>query len=71
MSQVALSSIDSSIIDEISSSKNEPNWLKNYRRNSLEIYNKLPQEVSPLYNKYSDAKRMDPEQVALSTVFFK
>ncbi len=67
MSQVALSSINSSIIDEISSSKNEPNWLKDYRKNSLEVYNKLPQEVSPLYNKYSDAKRMDPEQVALSS----
>ncbi len=68
MSQLALSSIDLSIIDEISSSKNEPNWLKEYRKSSLEIYNELPQEVSPLYNKYSDAKRMDPKQVALSAI---
>ena len=49
MSQLALSSIDLSIIDEISSSKNEPNWLKEYRKNSLEIYNELPQELSLIH----------------------
>lgn len=66
MSQLALSTINSSHIDEISSSRNEPDWLKEYRKNSLTIYNDLPLEVSPLYNKYTDAKRMDPEQVSLS-----
>ena len=43
-----------------SSSKNEPDWLKEYRKNSLSIYEELPIETSPLYNKYTDAKRMDP-----------
>ena len=62
-----LSSIQSSLVEEISSSKNEPNWLKEYRKNSLSIYNELPAEVSPLYGKYTDAKRMDPSQVSLST----
>ena len=62
-----LSSIQSSLVEEISSSKNEPNWLKEYRKNSLNIYNELPAEVSPLYGKYTDAKRMDPSQVSLST----
>jgi len=66
MSQLALSSIDSSLIEEISSKKNEPNWLKEYRKNSLSIYHDLPAEVSPLYNKYTDARRMNPEQVSLS-----
>jgi Fe-S cluster assembly protein SufB/Fe-S cluster assembly protein SufD len=65
MSQT-LSTIDVGHIDEISSSKNEPDWLKQYRRNSLSIYDTLPIETSPLYNKYTDAKRMDPKQVALS-----
>ncbi len=32
---------------------------------SLLAYNKLPIETSPLYNKYTDAKRMDPDQVIL------
>jgi Fe-S cluster assembly protein SufB/Fe-S cluster assembly protein SufD len=66
MPQLALSTINSNHIDEISSSRNEPDWLKEYRKNSLSIYNDLPLEVSPLYNKYTDAKRMDPEQVSLS-----
>jgi len=66
MSQLALSSIDSSLIEEISSKRNEPNWLKEYRKNSLSIYHDLPAEVSPLYNKYTDARRMNPEQVSLS-----
>jgi len=66
MSQLALSTIDSSLIEEISSKKNEPNWLKEYRKNSLSVYHDLPAEVSPLYNKYTDARRMNPEQVSLS-----
>jgi Fe-S cluster assembly protein SufB/Fe-S cluster assembly protein SufD len=66
MQQLALSSIGNSLIDEISSSRNEPNWLKEYRNSALSIYQELPAEVSPLYNKYSDAKRMNPEQVSLS-----
>lgn len=66
MSQQALSSINTNHIDEISSSRNEPDWLKEYRKNSLTIYEGLPIETSPLYNKYTDAKKMDPEQVSLS-----
>jgi len=65
MSQT-LSTINTGHIDEISSSKNEPDWLKQYRRNSLSVYETLPIETSPLYNKYTDAKRMDPKQVSLS-----
>ena len=66
MSQETLSKLNVSHIDEISSSRNEPNWLKEYRQNSLSIYEKLPLELSPLYNKYTDAKKMDPQQVSLS-----
>ena len=65
MSQT-LSTLNLGHIDEISSSKNEPDWLKQYRKNSLSIYESLPIETSPLYNKYTDAKKMDPQQVSLS-----
>ena len=54
-------------IEEISSSRNEPDWLKEYRKNSLSIYETLPIETSPLYNKYTDAKKMDTEQVSFAT----
>ncbi len=67
MSQEILSKLNKSHIDEISSSRNEPDWLKNYRNDSLSIYESLPIEMSPLYNKYTDAKKMDPEKVSLST----
>ena len=67
MSQEILSKLNSSHIEEISSSANEPDWLKDYRNDSLSIYESLPIEMSPLYNKYTDAKRMDPEKVSLST----
>ncbi len=67
MSQETLSRINTSHIDEISSSGHEPEWLNDYRRNSLSLYNSLPLEMSPLYNKYTDAKKMDPDQVFLST----
>ena len=67
MSQEILSKLNSGHIDEISSSTNEPSWLKDYRKNSLSVYESLPIEMSPLYNKYTDAKKMDPEKVSLST----
>ncbi|MBM3910439.1 MAG: SufD family Fe-S cluster assembly protein [Thaumarchaeota archaeon] len=66
MQQLALSTLSSYHIDEISTSKNEPSWLKEYRKKSLSIYQGLPLETSPLYNKYTDAKKMDPEQVSLT-----
>ena len=66
MQQLALSTLSSYHIDEISTSKNEPSWLKEYRKKSLLIYHELPLETSPLYNKYTDAKKMDPEQVSLT-----
>lgn len=66
MASFVLSALDSSHIEEITSANNEPSWLKEYRKNSFSIYKELPSEVSPLYSKYSDANRMDPEQVALS-----
>ena len=67
MSQELLSKLDVSHIEEISSSRNEPDWLTEYRKTSLSVYHELPIEMSPLYNKYTDAKKMDPEKVSLST----
>jgi Fe-S cluster assembly protein SufB/Fe-S cluster assembly protein SufD len=66
MQTLALSTINPSHVDEISTSQNEPEWLKQFRKKSFSIYQELPPEVSPLYSKYTDAKRMDPSQVSLS-----
>lgn len=66
MSSFVLSKLGANHLDEISEANNEPVWLKEYRKNSFSIYEKLPPEVSPLYNKYSDANRMDASQVTFS-----
>jgi Fe-S cluster assembly protein SufB/Fe-S cluster assembly protein SufD len=66
MSSFVLSKLGSSHIEEISEANNDPVWLREYRKNAFAIFQQLPQEVSPLYNKYSDANKMDPEQITFS-----
>ncbi len=66
MSSFVLSKLGQNHIDEISDANNEPSWLKEYRKNSFAIYQQLPPEVSPLYNKYSDANKMNPDEVTFS-----
>ena len=67
MQKLALSTITPSHVDDISNLKNEPDWLKLFRKNSFAIYESLPPEVSPLYNKYTDAKKMNPSEVSLTS----
>lgn len=66
MSSLVLSKLGASHLDEISGVNNDPSWLKEYRKNSFLAYEQLPPEVSPLYNKYTDANKMDSTQVTLS-----
>jgi Fe-S cluster assembly protein SufB/Fe-S cluster assembly protein SufD len=66
MSSFVLSKLGSSHIEEISEANNDPAWLREYRKNAFATFQQLPQEVSPLYNKYSDANKMDPEQITFS-----
>ena len=66
MSSFVLSKLGPASIEEISAANNEPSWLNEYRKNSFSIYQELPPEVSPLYNKYSDANRMNPDEVTFS-----
>jgi Fe-S cluster assembly protein SufB/Fe-S cluster assembly protein SufD len=66
MSSFVLSKLGSNHVEEISEVNNDPEWLKDYRKNSFLIYEQIPPEVSPLYNKYSDANRMDSSQIIFS-----
>lgn len=66
MSSFVLSKLDAGHIEEISEVNNDPVWLREYRKNAFAMFQQLPQEVSPLYNKYSDANKMDPEQITFS-----
>src|SRR5574337_904495 len=66
MSSFVLSKLGANHIDEISEANNDPSWLREYRKNSFATYGQLPLEVSPLYNKYTDANKMDSSQVTFS-----
>lgn len=66
MSSFILSKLGANHVEEISEANNDPAWLKDYRKNSFSLYQQLPQEVSPLYNKYTDANKMDVEQITFS-----
>src|SRR5574337_620841 len=66
MSSFVLSKLDSNQIEEISEANNDPAWLREYRKNAFIIFQQLPPEVSPLYNKYTDANKMDVEQITFS-----
>src|SRR5574338_1025047 len=66
MSSFVLSKLGANHVEEISDANNDPLWLKDYRKNAFSLYQQLPQEVSPLYNKYSDANKMDTEQITFS-----
>src|SRR2546426_12705644 len=66
MSSFVLSKLGPNHVDEISETNNDPSWLKVYRKNSFSIYQQLRPEVSPLYNKYTDANKMDTDQQTFS-----
>lgn len=66
MTSQILSKLNRAMVQEISSSKNEPDWLGKYRMDSLSVYDGMPVETSPLYTKYTDAQKMDLHQVSLA-----
>lgn len=62
-----LSLLDTNHVEAISEMAGEPDWLRRYRLDSLSVYGGLPIETSPLYGKYTDAAKMDPETISIST----
>lgn len=52
-----------SVIDEVSAK--DPAWLAEDRKKAIAKYLSLPNEVSPLYAKYTDANRIKPQGVHL------
>lgn len=62
----SLSLLDSQHIKSISALTNEPQWLREYRHDSLVTYDSMPLETSPLYNKYTDASKMNPQSISVS-----
>ncbi|MEO9362906.1 MAG: SufD family Fe-S cluster assembly protein [Nitrososphaera sp.] len=59
-----LANVNASSIDEVSAK--DPAWLAGDRKKAIAKYLSLPNEVSPLYSKYSDANRIKPQGVHLN-----
>ena len=62
---VALLGINNEYVNSITKEKEEPSWLREMREQAFSKYSSLPSEVSPLYKKYSDVNRLQPENVYL------
>lgn len=43
----------------------EPDWMRQMREQNFTKYQSLPNEISPLYSKYSDANRLYPDRIKL------
>jgi FeS assembly protein SufD len=63
---VTLLGINNEYVNSITQEKEEPPWLREMREQAFSKYSSLPPEVSPLYKKYSDVNRLQPENVYLA-----
>jgi Fe-S cluster assembly scaffold protein SufB len=62
---ITLSTITDNYIESIIEESNDPLWLAALRNKAFSHYSSLPSEVSPLYTKYSDVNRIQPERIYL------
>jgi FeS assembly protein SufD len=60
---ITLSSLTNRDIDSLSA--HDPSWLAHMRKQAFSHYQSLPSEVSPLYSKYSDVNKINPESIYL------
>lgn len=63
----SLSSLSIDDVRTLSTVNNEPGWMTKMREQHFLSYQSLPHEISPLYSKYSDANRLFPDRVKIST----
>ena len=68
MSELTVTRTSEQSIRSISESRHEPAWLQEFRVKSLNLYQKLPPELSPLYTKYVDLAGLDFESIRLEPV---
>lgn len=68
---ISLSRLDTNYIGHVSQENSEPKWMSEIRRNAYSKYDTLPLEVSPLYAKYSDANRLEPDHVRIPQAHVK
>ncbi|MGD0177057.1 MAG: Fe-S cluster assembly protein SufD [Candidatus Bathyarchaeia archaeon] len=67
MSELTLTNASEQHIRSLAESRQEPAWLREFRIKSLNLFRKLPAELSDLYTKYVDLAGVDFESVSLAT----
>ncbi|MGA8857511.1 MAG: Fe-S cluster assembly protein SufD, partial [Candidatus Bathyarchaeia archaeon] len=66
MSELTLTKASEQHIRSLAESRHEPEWLREFRIKSLNLFRKLPVELSNLYTKYADLSGVDFESVSLA-----
>jgi FeS assembly protein SufD len=66
MSELTLTNASEQHIRSLAESRHEPEWLREFRIKSLNLFRKLPVELSNLYTKYTDLSGVDFESVSLA-----
>jgi Fe-S cluster assembly protein SufB/Fe-S cluster assembly protein SufD len=65
MSELTLTEASDTYVRQISSSHHEPQWLQDFRIKSLNLFHKLPAELSDLYTKYVDLAGIELQSISL------
>ena len=65
MSELTLTQASEQYIRSLAESRQEPEWLREFRIKSLNLFRKLPPELSTLYTKYVDLAGVDFESLSL------
>ena len=66
MSELTLTKASEQYIRSLAESRHEPEWLREFRIKSLNLFRKLPVELSSLYTKYADLSGVDFESISLA-----
>jgi Fe-S cluster assembly protein SufB len=65
MSELTLANANEEQVRSLSKSRQEPEWLQEFRIKSLNLFRKLPAELSSLYTKYVDLAGIELESTSL------
>ena len=66
MAELTVTQTSEQSIRSLSQARREPSWLQEFRIKSLNLYQRLPPELSPLYTKYVDKAGLDFESISLT-----
>ena len=66
LSELTVTKASEQYVHSLSETRHEPEWLQDFRIKSINLFRKLPPELSPLYTKYVDLTGLDVESIDLT-----